>query len=426
MFSRFILVLLLAGTYVQHSFAGDNQSDDFELAVGSETAISITRFGEDGDRVLWIPSERGINRERHHELLKALAEQHYEVWLAAIHESYFLPSGRSSYTRVPVDDIAELIQKSLPEDNRKLFIVTSGRGAVLSLLALNNWLDNTGGSEKFGGIVTLNPNFQADTPTPGKAMTFLPVVDHTQLPVFIIQPEKSNKFWYLDDLVSRLSKAGSKVYSVIIAQAGDGYHVRADANDSEKQKAGELPRQLAKALTQLAQTTVARKKQRSNTASESWTVSPLVESLQPYPEKKSTPALELAGTDGNKYRLQDYHGKVVLVNFWASWCPPCVKEIPSLGRLQKAFSKKDLLVLSVAIGESKQQVESFLKQFPADFPVLLDTEGDTVKPWKIVAFPTTFVINQQGTIRLAYFGGLEWDSPNVVSQLRDLVRTENK
>jgi len=425
MFSRFILILLLTGACVQHSFAGDNQTDEFELTVGNDTAISITRFGEDGNRVLWLPSERGINRERHHELLKALAEQHYEVWLAAIHESYFLPAGRSSYTRVPVDDIAKLIQKSLPEDNRKLFIVTSGRGAVLSLLALNNWLDKTGGSENFGGIIMLNPNFQADTPTPGKAMTFLPVVDHTQLPVFIIQPEKSNKFWYLDDLVTRLSNAGSKVYSEIIAQVGDGYHVRADANDSEKQKAGELPQQLAKALTQLAQTTVARKKQH-NTASESWTVSPLVESLQPYPEKISAPALELAGIDGKKYRLQDFHGKVVLVNFWASWCPPCVKEIPSLGRLQKAFSKNDLLVLSVAIGENKQQVESFLKQFRDDFPVLLDTEGHTVKPWKIVAFPTTYVIDQQDAIRLAYFGGLAWDSPNVVSQLRALITTENK
>jgi len=425
MFSRFILFLVLTGTCVHGSFAGNTPAKDFELALSSETTISITQFGAGGDRILWIPSEHGINRERHYELLEALAEQHYEVWLAATHESYFIPAGRSSYTRIPVDDIAELIQKSLPEDNRKLYIVSSGRGAVLSLLALNNWLDKTGGSEKFGGIVMLNPNFQADTPTPGKAMAFLPVVDDTQLPVFIIQPEKSNKFWYLDELVTRLSSGGSKVYSEIIVQAGDGYHVRADADDAEKQKTRELPLQLAKAIAQLAQTTVARKKQH-NTVSESWTVSPLVESLQPYPEKTSAPALELTGTNGNKYRLQDYRGKVVLVNFWASWCPPCVKEIPSLGRLQKAFSKEDLLVLSVAIGESKQQVESFLKQFPADFPVLLDSDGTTVKPWKIVAFPTTFVIDQQGTIRLAYFGGLEWDSPNVVTQLRALIKTENK
>jgi hypothetical protein len=59
---------------------------------------------------------------------------------------------------------------------------------------------------------------------------------------------------------------------------------------------------------------------------------------------------------------------------------------------------------------------------PADFPVLLNPDGSTVKQWKIIAFPMTFVINQQGTIQLAYFGGLEWDDPNVVAQLRGLVR----
>jgi thiol-disulfide isomerase/thioredoxin len=421
MFCRFILALLLTGAYLHDSLAGSTQTEHFELALGSDTAINITRFGEGGDRILWIPSEHGIDKERHYELLDSLAKQHFEVWLTATHESYFIPAGRSSYTRIPVADIAELIQKSLPEDNRKLFIISSGRGAVLSLLALNSWLDKTGGSEKFGGIVLLNPNFQADTPTPGKAMTFLPVVDNTQLPVFIIQPEKSNKFWYLDELVTRLSSGGSKVYSEIIAQAGDGYHVRADASDSEKQKARELPQQLAKAIAQLAQTKVARKNQH-NATSESWTVSPLAESLQPYPEKTAAPALELESIDGKKYRLQDQRGKVVLVNFWATWCPPCVKEIPSLGRLQKAFSKKDLLILSVAIGESKQQVDSFLKQFPANFPVLLDSDGETVKPWKIIAFPTTFVIDQQGIIQLAYFGGLEWDNPAIIKQLQALLK----
>ena len=420
MFSRFILILLLSSAYLQDSFAGNKLTEDFELTLSSETAISITRFGNDGDRVLWIPSEHGISKERHFPLLRSLAKQHYEVWLAATHESYFIPAGRSSYTRIPVDDIAELIQKSLPEDNRKLFIISSGRGAVLSTLALNKWLDKTGGSEKFGGIVMLNPNFQADTPTPGQAMAFLPVVDNTQLPVFILQPEKSNKFWYLEELITRLSNGGSKVSSEIIAGAGDGFHARADADDSEKQKARELPQQLAKVLQQLAQTKVETRRQQ-NTASDSWTVSPLAETLQPYPGQAAAPVLELEGIEGNKYRLQDYRGKVVLVNFWASWCPPCVKEIPSLGRLQKAFSTEELLVLSVAIGESKQQVESFLKQFPTDFPVLLDSDGVTVKPWKVIAFPTTFVIDQQGIIRLAYFGGLEWDSPTVISQLRALL-----
>lgn len=125
--------------------------------------------------------------------------------------------------------------------------------------------------------------------------------------------------------------------------------------------------------------------------------------------------------DNHKYNLQDYRGKVVVLNFWTTWCPPCVEEIPSLGRLQQAFSEKDLVVLSVDIGESKKEVETFLQQVPADFPVLLNPEGNTVKQWKIIAFPTTFIIDRNGTIKLSYYGGLVWDNPDIVKQLQELV-----
>jgi thiol-disulfide isomerase/thioredoxin len=131
--------------------------------------------------------------------------------------------------------------------------------------------------------------------------------------------------------------------------------------------------------------------------------------------------LALRDINGEAHDLRDYRGKLVLLNFWATWCPPCVEEIPSLGRLQKAFSKDDLVVLSVDIGESKKEVQAFLQQVPADFPVLLDPDGSTVEQWKVIAFPTTFVIGRDGIIKLAYFGGLEWDNPSVVSQIQELA-----
>jgi thiol-disulfide isomerase/thioredoxin len=152
-----------------------------------------------------------------------------------------------------------------------------------------------------------------------------------------------------------------------------------------------------------------------------WKVSSIAESLQPYPGNIQAHPIALSDINAIAHDLQDYRGKVVLLNFWATWCPPCVEEIPSLGRLQQAFSKDDLVVLSVDIGESKKEVQAFLQQVPADFPVLLDLDGTTVKQWKVIAFPTTFVISREGIIKLAYFGALEWDNPNVVRQLQELV-----
>ena len=78
-------------------------------------------------------------------------------------------------------------------------------------------------------------------------------------------------------------------------------------------------------------------------------------------------------------------------------------------------------MLSIDIGESREDVEAFLQKIPADFPVLLDPEGTTVKQWKVIAFPMTFIIDRKGIIKLAYFGGLEWDRPDVIQQLQQLV-----
>jgi len=232
-FQRFILVFLLTVIHSDTAYAVNDEPRQTDLRLNDETAISIAKFGSQGDRVLWIHSEYGINKTKHYQLSSALADLQHEVWLAELHESYFIPAGRSSYSDIPVTDIAALIEKSIPSGKRKLFIVSSGRGAVLSLLAINRWLADTGGSENFGGIIMIHPNFQADTPTPGTAMQYLPIVDSVQLPVFIIQPRKSNKYWYLDELVTRLTDGGSQVYTRVIEQASDGYHARPETSEAE-------------------------------------------------------------------------------------------------------------------------------------------------------------------------------------------------
>ena len=416
---RALITFLLSLTCAQNSFADTAEAEYFDLPLNDDTEVSITRFGNDGDRILWIPSEYGIRKQEHYRILSALADLRHEVWLAELHESYFIPAGRSSYTEIPVDDITALIEKSLPKDNRKLFIVSTGRAAVLSVLALNRWQAETGGKEHFAGIVMIHPNFQADTPTPGTAMQYLPLVDTTQLPIFIIQPQKSNKYWYLNNLVSRLSDGGSKVYTQVIEQASDGYHARPRTSDAEKQMAEKLPEDIVRATQLLSKTEVEIRRQQATGVP--WKVSSIAESLQPYPGNTRAHPLALSDINGVAHDLQDYRGKVVLLNFWATWCPPCVEEIPSLGRLQEAFSKDDLVVLSVNNGESKKDVQAFLLQVHAHLPVLLDPDGTTVKQWKVIAFPMTFVIGRDGIIKLAYFGGLEWDKPNVVTQIQELV-----
>ena len=413
---KILSLILLSASMLSNSYAEPVHS---ELALNSDTDISIIKAGDTGDRVLWIHSEYGLNKARHYWLIETLSSFDHEVWLPELHTSYFLTPGRSSYTEIPVEDIADLIQKSLPADDRKLFIVSTSRGAALVLLALNELKRNSIDHSKIGGIVMIHPNFQADTPIPGEDIKYLPVVDTTQMPIYMIQPDKSNRYWYMDDLITRLSDAGSIVYTQVIQQVSDGYHVRPDSTDMEVEKSKELPRDIARAIRVLDKTKVMT----DNRISEpyEWKMTGLSGMLDAYPDPEPAPALKLTDMYGDTHDIASYNGKVVVLNFWTTWCPPCVEEIPSLGRLQAAFSEDELVVLSVDIGESRDDIQGFLSEIPADFPVMVDTDGVTVKPWKIIAFPTTFVIDKEGIIRLAYYGGLEWDTPEVVEQLRSLV-----
>ena len=131
--------------------------------------------------------------------------------------------------------------------------------------------------------------------------------------------------------------------------------------------------------------------------------------------------LKLVGLDGANVNLKQLRGKVVLVNFWAVWCPPCRKEMPSMARLMTKFSGKPFAILGVNEGESPDEIRAFLKQVPVNFPILLDSEGEYLKSWQVFAFPTSYVVAQQGRVRLGLFGSIEWDSPEALAQLESLL-----
>lgn len=136
---------------------------------------------------------------------------------------------------------------------------------------------------------------------------------------------------------------------------------------------------------------------------------------------RPAPELNLLGIDGAATDLKRLRGKVVLVNFWAVWCPPCRKEMPSMARLMSKLSDKPFAILGVNEGESPEEIQAFLKQVPVNFQILLDSDGEHLKPWQVFAFPTSYVVDRKGRIRLGLFGSIEWDSPEALAELEKLI-----
>lgn len=113
------------------------------------------------------------------------------------------------------------------------------------------------------------------------------------------------------------------------------------------------------------------------------------------------------------HTLPDYKGKVVLVNFWASWCPPCIFEMPELKRLKKHFADRPFEILAINVGEKKYKVRKFSKLIKLDLPVLLDTASETFDDWGVKTLPTSFLIDSRGQIRHRVRGNPGWETEEI-------------
>ena len=135
-----------------------------------------------------------------------------------------------------------------------------------------------------------------------------------------------------------------------------------------------------------------------------------------------SPAPEISFSDlsGNTLGLEDFRGQVVLVNFWATWCAPCLRELPSLERLQAALSEDDFGLLAISIDrEGGEKVSPFLEENGFDaLPTYLDPTGGTATAFGVFGMPTTLLIDRQGRELGRYTGPAEWDEPEAVALIR--------
>jgi peroxiredoxin len=137
-------------------------------------------------------------------------------------------------------------------------------------------------------------------------------------------------------------------------------------------------------------------------------------------DKPPAPDFQLSDVDGNIHRLSDYRGRVVIVNFWATWCPPCRAEMPSMQRAWEKLQQEEIMMLAVNVGEDEDTIFQFTANYPVEFPLLMDLDSKIIEEWPVRGLPTTFVVDPQGRLAYRAIGGREWDKTELLEQVKAL------
>ena len=146
--------------------------------------------------------------------------------------------------------------------------------------------------------------------------------------------------------------------------------------------------------------------------------------LQAVPEGTTAPDFELESTDGTMVKLSSFQGNLVFLNFWATWCPPCRAEMPSMQELYDQFSDKGLVMLAVDLQESEAKVTAFMDKLNLEFPALLDKSGQVGRQYGVRNIPTTYLIGPTGDVITRAIGAREWSSPEAIEYFTLLLDAE--
>lgn len=398
-------------------FIFTNQAKTLELN-NTDVTIQVTNSTQTSTqaRVLWLPSEYGVLPEER-KIAQQLSQYGIESWQVDLFEALFLSPTSSAVDEISDAMLSDLIQHA-QADKLPLFIIAPNKAAQLAARGLHNYQTT---AKNQLGLILINPNLYIETPAPGEDPAYWPHTQTLNLPTFVLQAELSPWRWQLHSLNQQLTHAGSPIFMQILANMRDRFYFRPDALEIEQQNSQYLAEQLVDAMRLLTpQMSVMRQSGQLEKQATVTAANDRQDALKTYQGEQNLP-LALPDLTGQNQTLTQYQGQVVLLNFWASWCPPCLHEMPSMTRLKKQLADQKFEILAVNLAQEPEEFSEFLSQNPVNFPILLDPQGQAIKDWRIMAYPTTYLIDKKGQIRYALFGGTEWDHPQHVDVISALL-----
>jgi len=374
--------------------------------------------------IIWVAPGFGTH-QRAMEMSAIIAKFGVEVWHVDLAESLFLPKNTHTMRALDGKYLEGLIKYAHQETNKNITLLTRSYGALPVLKALRYWQikqANKNISESFylQGAILFSPELYAAVPGLGLEPIFSNITKATNMPLMLFQGEKRNNRWQVKKLLDNLDQGGSATYYKLL-KGVNGIFYSGDTHASTLKQVALMPKKILASMRLLNKATkpVAAVKIKVVNDKEA---KPLNINLKVFKGNKRPPTINLVDVYGRQHKKMRYKGKVTVVNFWATWCPPCVEEIPSLNNLKKLIPDKNFKLISINYGEDKETIRNFMRRVNVNFPVLLDPSGKQAAKWKVLVFPSTFVIGPSGKIIYGVNAGIHWDVPTIVAELKKLLK----
>ncbi|MCK5360126.1 MAG: TlpA family protein disulfide reductase [Gammaproteobacteria bacterium] len=392
--------------------------------------LTVDRYASKGDQlVLFISTGFGLP-ERIDDMAVEVAKLGVEFWHIDLVENLFLPKATSTFRALDGRYVAGLITKAHEITGKHVAVMTRAYATIPVLRGVRLWQGQQN-STQFGsqeaktkdvylnGVILISPEMYNRIPDLGLDPVFVPVASASNIPIMFLQSGSRGNRWQMSRAVTELQKGGATVFTKIFSGV-TGIFYEADNTPETISLLNKLPREIVRA-NQLLLNMPTPLELAPLIAVPVDKASALDTSLRPFRGEPVPPPLNLFTAAGERVNYSDYSGKLTVVNFWASWCGPCVEEIPSLNRLREKMKDSPFELISVDYAESRESISAFMKEVDVDFPVLLDSDGKVSAQWNVVVFPSTFVIGPDGNIIYGVQGGIHWDAPEILDKLKALI-----
>ncbi|WP_455199444.1 TlpA family protein disulfide reductase [Kaarinaea lacus] len=385
--------------------------------------ITVQQFTAPGDQlIIYIAPSYGFN-DRGTEFSRKLSAQGVEVWMVDLIDSFFLTRKVESMRQFDGRYVASLIEQAHKITGKKVTLLTSSYGAIPLLKGARQWqINNSSIKETYlNGAILFSPELYMGVPALGEDPEFEPIASATNIPLMIYQSELRNNRWQLENTLKRLEKNNAVVFEKMLPGIVSFFFPLTDKPDKKMSEVLEkVPAEIPKIIKLLQLTPTPLQAANLEDINDTRSVG-LDYRLRAYQGKRLPLPLDLPTLEGNRVVRSEYKDKVTVVNFWATWCPPCVEEIPMLNRLQEQMKNDDFELLSVNFGEDQETIRKFASKVKVDFPVLLDEGGRVSGQWNTLILPSTYVIGPDGKFAYTVNAAIEWDSPAVVEAIRGLL-----